>query len=95
MSQIKVDNVKHIVPHTQVDAVQNKKVEPDQKVKVKQINLSQHEVDLLENAKSFFDGVEEIDSAKVEQIKAQIASGELVFDMDELAKVIARLDHGQ
>ncbi|MCF4175812.1 MULTISPECIES: flagellar biosynthesis anti-sigma factor FlgM [Vibrio] len=95
MSQIKVDNVKHIVPHTQVDVVQNKKVEPDQKVKVKQINLSQHEVDLLENAKSFFDGVEEIDSAKVEQIKAQIASGELVFDMDELAKVIARLDHGQ
>ncbi|MDA0110642.1 flagellar biosynthesis anti-sigma factor FlgM [Vibrio sp. La 4.2.2] len=94
MSQIKVDNVKHIVPHTQVDVVQNKKVEPDQKVKVKQINLSQHEVDLLENAKSFFDGVEEIDSAKVEQIKAQIASGELVFDMDELAKVIARLDHG-
>ncbi|WP_240207405.1 flagellar biosynthesis anti-sigma factor FlgM [Vibrio sp. CyArs1] len=95
MSQIKVDNVKHIVPHSQVDVVQNKKVEPDQKVKVKQINLSQHEVDLLENAKSFFDGVEEIDSAKVEQIKAQIASGELVFDMDELAKVIARLDHGQ
>ncbi|AYV22193.1 flagellar biosynthesis anti-sigma factor FlgM [Vibrio mediterranei] len=95
MSQIKVDNVKHIVPHTQVDVVQNKKVEPDQKVKVKQINLSQHEVDLLENAKSFFDGVEDIDSAKVEQIKAQIASGELVFDMDELAKVIARLDHGQ
>ncbi len=95
MSQIKVDNVKHIVPHTQVDVVQNKKVEPDQKVKVKQINLSQHEVDLLENAKSFFDGIEEIDSAKVEQIKAQIASGELVFDMDELAKVIARLDHGQ
>ncbi|EDL51983.1 hypothetical protein VSAK1_02264 [Vibrio mediterranei AK1] len=95
MSQIKVDNVKHIVPHSQVDVVQNKKVEPDQKVKVKQINLSQHEVDLLENAKSFFDGVEDIDSAKVEQIKAQIASGELVFDMDELAKVIARLDHGQ
>ncbi|MFC5077019.1 anti-sigma28 factor FlgM [Vibrio thalassae] len=95
MSQIKVDNVKHIVPHTQVDVVQNKKVEPDQKVKVKQINLSQHEVDLLENAKSFFNGVEDIDSAKVEQIKAQIASGELVFDMDELAKVIARLDHGQ
>ncbi len=62
---------------------------------MKQINLSQHEVDLLENAKSFFDGVEDIDSAKVEQIKAQIASGELVFDMDELAKVIARLDHGQ
>ncbi|KFA95796.1 anti-sigma28 factor FlgM [Vibrio mediterranei] len=95
MSQIKIDNVKHIVPHSQVDVVQNKKVEPDQKVKVKQINLSQHEVDLLENAKSFFDGVEDIDSAKVEQIKAQIASGELVFDMDELAKVIARLDHGQ
>ncbi|MCG9786145.1 flagellar biosynthesis anti-sigma factor FlgM [Vibrio barjaei] len=95
MSQIKIDNVKHIVPHTQVDVVQNKKVEPDQKVKVKQINLSQHEVDLLENAKSFFDGVEDIDSARVEQIKAQIASGELVFDMDELAKVIARLDHGK
>ncbi|WP_088876840.1 flagellar biosynthesis anti-sigma factor FlgM [Vibrio mediterranei] len=95
MSQIKIDNVKHIVPHSQVDVVQNKKVEPDQKVKVKQINLSQHEVDLLENAKSFFDGVEDIDSAKVEQIKAQIASGELVFDMDELAKVIARLDHGK
>lgn len=95
MSQIKIDNVKHIVPHSQVDVVQNKKVEPDQKVKVKQINLSQHEVDLLENAKSFFDGVEDIDSAKVEQIRAQIASGELVFDMDELAKVIARLDHGQ
>ncbi|ASI91454.1 hypothetical protein BSZ05_10880 [Vibrio mediterranei] len=92
---MKIDNVKHIVPHSQVDVVQNKKVEPDQKVKVKQINLSQHEVDLLENAKSFFDGVEDIDSAKVEQIKAQIASGELVFDMDELAKVIARLDHGK
>lgn len=95
MSQIKIDNVKHIVPHSQVDVVQNKKVEPDQKVKAKQINLSQHEVGLLENAKRFFDGVEDIDSARVEQIKAQIASGELVFDMDELAKVIARLDHGQ
>ncbi len=31
MSQIKIDNVKHIVPHSQVDVVQNKKVEPDQK----------------------------------------------------------------
>ena len=35
MSQIKVDNVKHVVPHTQVDVVQNKKTEPDQKAKVK------------------------------------------------------------
>lgn len=94
MSQIKVDNVKHVVPHTQVDVVQNKKTEPDQKTKVKAINLSQHEVELLDNTKSLFDGVEDIDTAKVEQIKAQISAGELVFDMDELAKVITRLDHG-
>ena len=53
MSQIKVDNVKHVVPHTQVDVVQNKKTEPDQKAKVKPINLSQHEVELLDNTRAF------------------------------------------
>lgn len=95
MSNIKVDNIKYIVPNTQIDAVQQKKTEPDHKTRVKQINLSQHEVSLLESSKTLFEGMDDIDAAKVEQIKAQIASGELVFDMDELAKVIARLDHGK
>lgn len=95
MSNIKVDNIKYIVPNTQVDALQQKKTEPQHKTRVKQVNLSQHEVSLLESGKTLFDGMEDIDAAKVEQIKAQIASGELVFDMDELARVIARLDHGK
>ncbi|MGR5095565.1 flagellar biosynthesis anti-sigma factor FlgM [Vibrio maritimus] len=95
MSNIKVDNIKFIVPNTQVDALQPKKTESEHKTRVKQVNLSQHEVSLLESGKTLFDGMEDIDAAKVEQIKAQIASGELVFDMDELARVIARLDHGK
>ncbi|GAL19904.1 hypothetical protein JCM19235_4104 [Vibrio maritimus] len=95
MSNIKVDNIKYIVPNTQVDALQQKKTEPEHKTRVKQVNLSQHEVSLLESGKTLFDGMDDIDAVKVEQIKAQIVSGELVFDMDELARVIARLDHGK
>ncbi|MCW8344617.1 flagellar biosynthesis anti-sigma factor FlgM [Vibrio sp. ZSDZ65] len=95
MSQIKVDNIKHIVPQSQVDVIQNKKAETDKKSPVKSINLSQHEVDLMDNAKRLFDGVGDIDTSRVESIKAQIASGELAFDMDELAKVLVRIDHGK
>ncbi len=72
MSQIKVDNVKHVVPHTQVDVVQNKRQSRTKSEGGRLTSLNMKwSYSIIPRA---FDGVvDDIDVfAKVEQIKAQL-----------------------
>ncbi|MBC7001612.1 flagellar biosynthesis anti-sigma factor FlgM [Photobacterium sp. BZF1] len=93
MSQFKVDNIKPILPQGQVDVVQSQQVKPEPKQGINSVSLSQHELELIESTDNLFAELDDIDLDKVAQLKAQLASGELEFDMDELAKALVRLDH--
>jgi|GEM_PF-5321806 len=57
-----------------------------------QVDINMHEQNIIAQGSQSLKAMDEIDFARVEEIKQKIDDGSLKFDMGELAKVLANLD---
>jgi len=56
-----------------------------------QVDINMHEQNIIATGNESLKAMKEVDFARVDEIKAQIADGTIKFDMGELAKVLANL----
>ncbi|MFV0574941.1 MAG: flagellar biosynthesis anti-sigma factor FlgM [Vibrio sp.] len=93
MTQIKVDSTRHIYATNELSKTHMPKVaEKADKPSIKDVDLNQYDQQLLVESREVLQQAPEVDMERVAQIKAQIQSGEIKFDMGELAKVLANLN---
>ncbi|UJF18032.1 flagellar biosynthesis anti-sigma factor FlgM [Vibrio sp. SS-MA-C1-2] len=91
MSNIRLDGVSHIQQTNKVNqsaAPINKPI--DEKKRTKQLEISGKEAELLKASKKLFDAAPDVDMDKINQIKAQIESGEMKFEMKKVAEALVR-----
>lgn len=56
-----------------------------------QVDINMHEQNIIAEGSASLKAMDDVDLARVADIKAQIADGSIKFDMGELAQVLANL----
>ncbi|WP_165311084.1 flagellar biosynthesis anti-sigma factor FlgM [Vibrio ziniensis] len=56
-----------------------------------QVDINMHEQNIIAEGSAALKAMDDVDLARVADIKAKIADGSIKFDMGELAKVLANL----
>ncbi len=92
MNTIKFNNVRQVDTIRRVDNshLQIQQVEQQTHVDIKSVDLNEADLAMVEQAALTMRNSEDVDMDRVQAMKEKIASGEMQFDMGELARSLFR-----
>lgn len=88
MSSVKIESQRNIIPLQIKDKVESASVQKQQKSEPQMVNINTTDQALIREGVDQLKLSSDFDLNKVEAVRAMLKSGEMTFDMDELANAL-------
>ncbi|HBV77580.1 MULTISPECIES: flagellar biosynthesis anti-sigma factor FlgM [Vibrio] len=88
MSSVKIESQRNIIPLQIKDKVESASVQKQQKSEPQMVNINTTDQALIREGVDQLKSSSDFDLNKVEAVRAMLKSGEMTFDMDELANAL-------
>lgn len=88
MSSVKIESQRNIIPLQIKDKVESASVQKQQKSEPQMVNINTTDQALIREGVDQLKLSNDFDLNKVEAVRAMLKSGEMTFDMDELANAL-------
>lgn len=88
MSSVKIESQRNIIPLQIKDKVESASVQKQQKSEPQMVSINTTDQALIREGVDQLKSSSDFDLNKVEAVRAMLKSGEMTFDMDELANAL-------
>ncbi|MBD1573424.1 hypothetical protein HC725_09065 [Vibrio sp. S17_S38] len=88
MSSFKIESPRNIIPLQVKTKVEPEQVQKQQKSELQTVNINVADQALIRDGVDKLKSSSDFDVNKVESVRAMLKSGEMTFDMDELANAL-------
>lgn len=88
MSSFKIESPRNIIPLQVKAKVELEQVQKQQKSELQTVNINVADQALIRDGVDKLKSSSDFDANKVESVRAMLKSGEMTFDMDELANAL-------